>query len=52
MIIHMSYQAIHITGLRTVTSIYSLMSGNTTLLTVYPILHIKGIFSDSLSFNA
>ena len=49
---HMSYQAIHITGLWTVTSIYSLMSSKTTLLTVYPILHIKGIFSDSLSFNA
>ena len=42
----------HITGIWTITSIYSLMSSKTTQLTVYPILHIAGIFSDAFSFHA
>ena len=42
----------HITGIWTITSIYSLMSSMPTQLTVYPILHIAGIFSDAFSFHA
>jgi hypothetical protein len=47
----MFYQATHITGIWTITSIYSLMSSNTTLLTVCLVLHITGIFSGALSFH-
>jgi hypothetical protein len=47
----MFYQATHITGIRTITSMYPLMSSKTSLLTVCLILHITGIFSGALSFH-
>jgi hypothetical protein len=48
--LHTFYQAMCITGIWMITSIY-LMSSKTTLLTVYLILHITGIFTEALSFH-